>query len=163
MTFVQRVISWVGVHVFRLGAPPSFQVSGSGDKMADYLQVATLLMAAAAATVVWSLVDRRRPTYRGLNKWFRVFLRFALGATMIGYGMFKAIPLQMPAPGLQRLLEPFGNFSPMGVLWYSIGASPGYEMFAGFMEVTCGVCSSCRGWPRSGRWSPSRPPCTSSR
>jgi hypothetical protein len=139
MTFMQRSISWVGVHVFRLGAPPSFQMSGSGDKLIDYLQVATLLIAAAAATVVWSLVDRQRPNYRGLNKWFRVFLRFSLGATMIGYGMVKAVPLQMPAPGLQRLLEPFGNFSPMGVLWYSIGASKGYEMFAGFMEIVSGV------------------------
>ena len=139
MRFMQGAISWVGVHVFRLGAPPSFQMSGSGDKMIDYLQAATLLMAAAAATVVWSLVDRKRPNYRGLNKWFRVFLRFSLGATMIGYGMVKAVPLQMPAPGLQRLLEPFGNFSPMGVLWYSIGASKSYEIFAGFMELVSGV------------------------
>jgi hypothetical protein len=139
MTFMQRVISWVGVHVFRLGAAPSFQRSGSGDKLIDYLQVAALLMAAAAATVVWSLVDRKRPNYRGLDKWFRVFLRFSLGATMIGYGMVKAVPLQMPAPGLQRLLEPFGHFSPMGVLWYSIGASKGYEMFGGFMEIISGV------------------------
>lgn len=42
--------------------------------------------------------------------------------------MVKAIPLQMPAPNLTRLLEPFGHFSPMGVLWHSIGASRGYEM-----------------------------------
>jgi hypothetical protein len=138
-SLLRRAITWVGVHVFRLGAPPSFQVSGSGDKMVDYLLVATLLIAAAAATVVWSLVDRKRPNYRALNKWFRVFLRFSVGATMLGYGMVKAVPLQMPAPGLQRLLEPFGNFSPMGVLWASIGASRGYEMFAGFMELTCGV------------------------
>jgi len=137
--FTQAVISWVGVHVIRLGAPPSFQPSGSGDKLVDYLLVAALLMAAAAATVVWSVVDRRRANYRGLNKWFRVFLRFALGATMITYGMVKAVPLQMPAPGLQRLLQPFGQFSPMGVLWYSIGASKSYEMFAGFMELVSGA------------------------
>jgi hypothetical protein len=161
---VQRIISWAGVHVFRLGAPPSFQTTGSGDKLVDYLQVFTLLAAAAAVTAVWSVVDRRRPHYRGLHKWFRVFLRFSLGATMLGYGMVKAVPLQMPAPGLQRLLEPFGNFSPMGVLWASIGASKSYEMFAGFMELACGVsCCSCPGWPRSGRWSRSPPRCRSSR
>src|SRR4029079_8034538 len=39
-------------------------------------------------------------------------------------------------PPLQRLVEPFGNFTPMGVLWSSIGASPGYERFAGSMEAT---------------------------
>jgi len=55
---------------------------------------------------------------------------------MIEYGMVKAIPLQMPAPSLTRLLEPYGNLSPMGVLWASVGASFPYERFAGAMELT---------------------------
>ena len=50
----------------------------------------------------------------------------------------KAFPLQMPAPLLTRLLEPYGNFSPMGVLWYSIGASFPYERFTGIVEVVGG-------------------------
>jgi hypothetical protein len=58
---------------------------------------------------------------------------------MLSYGMIKAIPLQMPAPGLTRLLEPFGRFSPMGVLWYSIGASRPYEIFAGCAELAGGI------------------------
>jgi hypothetical protein len=45
----------------------------------------------------------------------------------------------MPAPGLTRLLEPFGHFSPMGVLWYSVGASRPYEMFAGCAELAGGI------------------------
>jgi hypothetical protein len=45
----------------------------------------------------------------------------------------------MPAPGLTRLLEPFGHFSPMGVLWYSIGASRPYEIFAGCAELAGGI------------------------
>jgi hypothetical protein len=135
---MRKLIVTVGSDIFGLARIP-FEPSGSGDKLVDYLHAFSLLLVAAAATVIWSIVDRRRPDYRALNKWFRVFLRFALGSTMIGYGMVKAFPLQMPAPGLQRLLEPFGHFSPMGVLWYSIGASKAYEMFAGFMELTCGV------------------------
>jgi uncharacterized membrane protein YphA (DoxX/SURF4 family) len=136
---MQRIVTWTGAHVFHVGYAYSFQTTGSGDKTVDYLQAFSLLMISIAATVVWSLADRRRPNYRALNKWFRVFLRFSVGSTMIGYGMVKAVPLQMPAPGLQRLLEPFGNFSPMGVLWYSVGASKGYEIFAGLMELTGGV------------------------
>jgi hypothetical protein len=66
-------------------------------------------------------------------------MRFAVAKTMLGYGMVKLFPLQMPYPPLTRLLEPFGNFSPMGVLWYSVGASPGYERFAGSMELTAAV------------------------
>jgi hypothetical protein len=103
------------------------------------VHVFCLLVIATALTAVWTVADRKRPNYATAHKWFHLFLRFALGSTMVGYGMVKAFPLQMPAPSLQRLLEPFGDFSPMGVLWYSIGASRGYEMFAGFIELTGAV------------------------
>jgi hypothetical protein len=136
---MRRIYDWVGAHVLRLGAPISYAPSGSGDKMVDWVQTFCILLFAASGAAVWSVVDRRRPNYRAINKWFRVFLRFSLGSAMIAYGMVKAIPLQMPAPGLTRLLEPFGNFSPMGVLWASIGASKSYEMFAGFMELIAGT------------------------
>ncbi len=53
--------------------------------------------------------------------------------------MAKVFPLQMPAPQLTRLLEPFGNFSPMGVLWYSIGSSFAYERFVGAVELSAGL------------------------
>jgi hypothetical protein len=74
-----------------------------------------------------------------LHFWFRVFLRFALGSTLISYGALKAIPLQMPYPSLARLVEPFGHFSPMGVLWSSIGVSRPYEIFTGCAELTAGI------------------------
>jgi len=45
----------------------------------------------------------------------------------------------MPFPYLTRLLEPYGNFSPMGVLWASIGAAPAYEVFAGCAEMLGGI------------------------
>src|SRR5262245_3105779 len=45
----------------------------------------------------------------------------------------------MPYPSLARLVEPFGHFSPMGVLWSSIGASRPYEIFTGCAELTAGI------------------------
>src|SRR5258706_6238304 len=101
--FLQRAVTWTGAHVFHIGYPYSFSITGSGDETVDYLQAFCLVACAAVATVVWSVLDRRRPHYRGLNKWFRVSLRFALGSTMLSYGMVKAFALQMPAPGLTRL------------------------------------------------------------
>jgi hypothetical protein len=53
--------------------------------------------------------------------------------------MSKAVPLQMPPTPLFRLVQPFGSFSPMGVLWSSIGAARGYEIFAGCAELLAGV------------------------
>src|SRR5260370_37302481 len=58
---------------------------------------------------------------------------------MLLYGMVKVVPLQMPFPFLTKLVEPFGNFSPMGFLWSSVGASPGYEMFVGSAEMLGGI------------------------
>ena len=108
---------------------------GSGDKMFDYVFVLCLFVFSAIVTLIWSLIDRRRANYARLNKWFRVYVRFGLATTMLSYGMAKAIPLQMSAPSLTRLLEPYGNFSPMGVLWASIGASFPYERLVGYMEL----------------------------
>jgi hypothetical protein len=136
---LRNLISWTTVHVFGITRPLVITGSGSGDKTFDWVAAFCLLAISVAATAIWSFLDRRRDTYANAHKWFRVFLRFATGSTMLSYGMVKAIPLQMPAPPLTRLLEPFGNFSPMGVLWYSIGASHAYERFAGCAELTAAL------------------------
>jgi hypothetical protein len=135
---LRAVVSWVAAHVFGVSEPLVFD-GGSGDKVFDWVLVFCLLLVAVAGTAIWSVLDRGRPHYTRLHRWFRLFVRFSLGATMISYGMAKAIPLQMPAPGPMRLVEPFGNFSPMGVLWAAIGASPSYEMSAGFAELAGGI------------------------
>ena len=41
--------------------------------------------------------------------------------------------------GLARLIEPYGEFSPMGVAWYFIGVSTAYTIFSGMMEVVGGA------------------------
>jgi hypothetical protein len=135
---MSSLVMWVIWHVFHDHRTLAM-VGGSGDKMFDWVLALCLVLIAALVTVSWSVADRRRANYARLYRWFRVFLRFALGSTLIAYGASKAIPLQMPAPSLTRLLEPYGNFSPMGALWYSIGASRPYEMFTGSVELLCGV------------------------
>jgi len=111
----------------------------SGDKTFDWVLMFWLLVVAALATGIWSTLDRKRDNYVTLQKWFRVFIRIALAGQMITYGMDKIIPLQMPFPYLTRLLEPFHDFAPMGVLWASIGAAPAYETFAGCAEMLGGI------------------------
>ena len=134
ITPVAPIVFWVIRNVFH--DHRTLQVmGGSGDKMFDYVFVLCLFVFAALVTLIWSVFDRRRVNYARLNKWFRVYVRFGLGTTMLGYGMIKAIPLQMSAPSLTRLLEPYGNFSPMGVLWASIGSSFAYERLIGCMEL----------------------------
>jgi hypothetical protein len=136
---LRNLTEWTALYLLRAPAPILSGATGSGDKMFDFAQVCCFLLLAVIGAIVWSWLARARPRHAGVQKWFRLFLRISLGATMASYGMVKAIPLQMPAPGLTRLLEPYGNFSPMGVLWAQIGASRGYEIFAGTAELTAAV------------------------
>jgi hypothetical protein len=136
---MKNIVTWTAVHVFHITRPLVISGSGSGDKTFNWIAAFCLLVFSIAATTIWSVLDRKRGAYVDAHKWFRLFLRFAVGSTMLSYGIVKVFPLQMPYPPLTRLLEPFGNFSPMGVLWYSVGASPSYERFAGSMELAAAV------------------------
>ena len=136
---LRQFIFWVAAHLFRISQPLVYDGSGSGDKTFDWVMCFSFLVIAALTTVIWSILDRKRASYIGMHKWFRLFLRFALGGQMLIYGFVKLFPMQMPFPNLVRLLEPFGNFSPMGVLWYSIGASPAYEKLCGSAELLAGI------------------------
>lgn len=132
---MRPIVLWVG-HLF--GLNPTLHPTGSGDTLFDWTHALTLLLIAAIGTLIWSAVARAT-SYPRLNKWFRLFVRVALGTTMFSYGFAKVFPLQMPTVFLSRLLEPYGDFSPMGVIWYSIGAAPGYERFIGSAEVLGGL------------------------
>ncbi|MDH3733887.1 MAG: hypothetical protein OEU54_10155, partial [Gemmatimonadota bacterium] len=59
--------------------------------------------------------------------------------TMLSYGWVKIFPLQMPLPGPDRLMQPYGDSSPMGLVWTFIGASTAYQIFSGVCEALGGT------------------------
>ena len=137
---LRLVIVWIAAHIFHVNAPLSFgSNSASGDDTFGWVLAFCLLMIATAATVVWSLLDRRRENYAELHKWFRLFVRFGLAGQMLTYGFGKIFLVQMPYPSLTTLLQPFGTISPMSLLWKSMGAAPNYEIFCGCAEVVGGL------------------------
>lgn len=134
----KAIVTWLAVHVFRIAHPIVTMETGSGDRIYDWIVLASILALAIIGTIIWSALSRNRRGYPKLYSWFRL-IRFSLAASILTYGAAKILPLQMPFPFLTRLLEPYGHFSPMGVLWSSIGASPAYEIFAGSAEMLAGV------------------------
>ena len=139
---LRTVISWTGAHIFHVNASLTAFWGGNSataDDMFAWVTAFCLLVSATAATVVWSLLDRSRKNYAELHKWFRLFLRFALAGQLLAYGFVKVFLLQMSYPSLTRLLQPFGTFSPMGMLWNSMGSAPAYQMFTGSAEVLGGL------------------------
>lgn len=145
MLLTAPATDWVGRTLFGVDATLRPD-SGSGDQAAIWISMTCLLLIAAIGTAVWSVLDRRRTQYAKLAAWFTVFLRLCLGGQMLFYGFAKLIPTQMPAPPLSALLQPFGQFSPMSVLWLQVGSSHPYEMALGAVEVAAGLLLF---WPRT--------------
>jgi hypothetical protein len=132
------IVTWVGRHVFRVTyelTPPN----GSGDTTWNYLQVFCFLVLAGAATLLWSVADRRRRAYPQLYGWLRILVRLFLAMNLLGYGFDKLFPLQMPPLSLSRMMQTYGDSSPFGLLWTFMGASPAYEIFCGATEIFAGV------------------------
>jgi hypothetical protein len=93
---------------------------------------------------LWAALDRKRSRYERAFELFRIYLRFALAAAMITYGAQKVIPAQFATPTLDRLVEPFGSSSPMGILWAFMGVSKGYNVFTGAIELASGILLTFR-------------------
>jgi hypothetical protein len=132
-----RLIPWLAQPF--LHTPVTVFTNGSGDTTYDYLVIGFLFLLSLIGCTIWSILDRHRHSYPALQYWLTAFVRYYLAFTMLNYGMVKVIKLQFPFPGIGRLLEPYGNSSPMGLAWTFMGYSRGYNYFAGFAEVIAGL------------------------
>ena len=113
--------------------------NGSGDTSWAYAYHGLSLMLAVVATVVWSLVDRRRRAYPRAAYWLRTFLRYNLASAALLYGIIKIFALQMEFPPNSLLATPLGDLLPMRFAWMFIGYSTPYQVFCGVMEASAGV------------------------
>ncbi|HTQ79627.1 MAG TPA: hypothetical protein VMM92_06500, partial [Thermoanaerobaculia bacterium] len=136
------LVLWVGRVLF--GQTITVFPNGSGDTTYNYVQLFCYLTIACVATAVWSVLDRKRLAYPRLQQWFRLYLRFALATAMLSYGAIKVIKSQFPNPSLGRLIQPFGDASPMGLLWTFMGASKAYTNFSGACEMLGGFLLTAR-------------------
>lgn len=115
------------------------ELTGSGDTSYAYLQHFALLCITVIVTIIWSVLDRKRDNYNKMLFWLMIVMRYFLAVVLIGYGSAKLFKSQFPAPYLYRLVEPFGNASPMGLAWTFLGYSYGYNLFMGIAETLGGV------------------------
>jgi len=141
--FWQAVVPWVGKQAFQQNI--TVFTNGSGDTTYNYLEILCFAIVAVMAALVWTLLDRRRANYARLYEWLRIYVRFGLAMVMILYGLLKVVPGgQFGPPSLDRLLQPFGDSSPMGLLWTFMGASTSYTLFAGVTETLGGLLLTMR-------------------
>ena len=130
---------WVGSHVLGLEGELFLGPTGSGDTTFDHIKLLMTAVLALAGALAWTLADRRRRRYEIAPRWLETGCRYYLALTLLSYGLFKVIPVQFSPPSLTRLLTPYGDSSPMGILWTFMGASMAYTVFAGLGEVAGAV------------------------
>lgn len=135
----EQFVLWSGPHWFGINYPISTQSTGSGDRTFDFVLNGLVLGLALLGTLVWSLFDRRRPHYRTLLYWLSVYVRYYLAFTLLSYGFAKVFKSQFPFPSPGRLMQSFGDASPMGLAWTFMGFSDGYNWFTGGAEVLGGL------------------------
>jgi hypothetical protein len=136
------VVPYVAKTVFHVAA--DVRPNGSGDTTYNYVQVTIWLAAALLLGAVWAAFVRKRAHSERTYRIFRIYLRFALASTMVSYGVVKVIQLQFPRPWLERLVQPFGTASPMGILWTFMGVSRAYNLLTGAAETLAGVLLTMR-------------------
>ena len=127
--WIQSKLNWpfnhlsefTGQHLFHLtGIAAHWHPSESGDTTMNWIQNGLFLTFALAGGIVWTFIallrNNRRTEYRTLDSWLRFLLRLTCAMFMVGYGLAKVFPLQMPPPSIAVLNEPVGNLSPMTFL-----------------------------------------------
>ncbi|WP_299273094.1 DoxX family protein [uncultured Psychroserpens sp.] len=134
-SFFETPFKYIGKSILDITYNYHVNGEGSGDNTYAYITLFMNAILTVFIVVFWTFMDRKRNSYNTLLYWFLALLRIILILSMFLYGSVKIFQLQFPQPSLIRLLEPLGNFSPMGLAWTYMGYSEGFNMFTGFMEV----------------------------
>lgn len=132
------VIPWIGDAVLGIEGEFSTQRGGSGDTMAEYVRLLLHVALGLVGAALWTGFGRSRVRYVKLHHWFTFAVRFAVAVSMLGYGAAKLIGGQFSSPDDIRLLQTFGDASPMGLMWAFMGHSKVYSAFTGLAEILGG-------------------------
>lgn len=136
------LVLWVGEHLFHVQI--KVRPNGSGDTTFNWVLVFCILVLSILSALVWTLLDRRRLNYTRLYEALWIYVRFGLASVMVTYGVVKVIELQFASPTPDRLVQTYGESSPMGLLWTFMGYSALYCFFAGAGELLSAVLLAFR-------------------
>ena len=132
---LHSVVPWFGQNVLGIAGNYTELPNGSGDQIYDYVLLILIFLLSIIGTAVWSYLDRKRANYEVLYQWFRIIIRVTVAIVLMGYGCNKIFRSQFFAPSLTRLIEPYGQSSPMDLLWTQMGYSRLYSFFGGMGEM----------------------------
>lgn len=137
--FMQKLTPWFAENILGYSYDHSIFINGSGDTSYAWVSLLILFLLAVVGAALWSILDRRRASYTILFYWLTTAIRYYVAFMLINYGLYKVFYMQMQPPRLTQLLQPLGEYSPMGLAWTYIGYSQGYNLLIGLVEVLSGL------------------------
>lgn len=129
---------WIAKTIFGINEI-SLEQTGSGDMYYSYMELFVCVSLATVISIVWSFFNNKNKNYDTVLHYFLVFLRYYLAFWMMSYGYAKVFYNQFGNPTLWKLVQPYGESSPMGIAWTFIGASKPYTVFSGLAELLGGI------------------------
>lgn len=138
LSLFKVIIPWFAENILHYQYDYTIFTNGSGDTSYDWVSLLIIFLFAVLSTLIWSIIDRRKINYNTSYYWLTVLIRYYIAFMLINYGVTKLIHAQMLPPTLNRLTQPLGEFSPMGLAWTFLGYSKGYNIFMGIVEVLAG-------------------------
>jgi len=119
--------------------PHLFAISGWG--IGSYSGWGIALLVALAGAFVWQRISLDTKQHNEqLYYWLRVIVRYRLAIALIGYGVIKLIPVQLPGATISDLHTAYGDFLPWKIYYLSTGvATGGYEQTLGAIELAAGL------------------------
>lgn len=133
------LIPAIAKNILHLKSPVTIFPNGSGDTTYNWLATLVSLVLSLAGACIWSFASKRKTNYTRLYQFLLLILRYYLAYMLLLYGFVKVIQNQFPFPGLTRLLQPYGESSPMGLAWTFMGHSQAYNLFTGSCEILGGL------------------------
>jgi hypothetical protein len=145
-SYYRRLFS---VNLFHLHFQDLFQITNYVPRLvhisdwgiASYAGWGIALIISIIGALIWEAIEKpKKSEYHQLYYWLRVLLRFRLAIGLIGYGVIKLFPVQIPYPTLSDLHTAYGDFLPWKIYYLSTGvATAGYEQTLGAIEILTGL------------------------
>ncbi len=134
-------INWFSLHVYDLFKLskylPDFLNLGEDSQwgLKGFASWGIVSVIALLGAFLWARLAPQKQEYAVLYYWLRVIVRYRLGIALLAYGFVKFFPLQMPFPSLSNLLTNYGDFFAWKIYFQTVGITPKYQAFLGFVEI----------------------------
>lgn len=129
------LVIWTGEHILGIEESITFQATGSADTLFLWAESGLYLIIGLVGCILWTIMDKNRCNYPTLLKWFNLIMVYNFCYHLTSYGLIKVFGGQFFPPSVSSLLGPFGDNSPMAILWLSMGSAPVYSKFTGWVET----------------------------